>query len=125
MDLSVSSDEDIDNASDIEVVENLQREQPKEIIDLTIDEQGDSSIGDSSPQTSDKESHPSKKIVSSCRNRRTWPDPTIVRDIASLVGSAQFYSAYIPYLELRISCLRDLMSQDYDAPILPEMWTDA
>jgi hypothetical protein len=83
MDLSVSSDEDIDNASDIEVVENLQREQPKEIIDLTIDEQGDSSIGDSSPQTSDKESHPSKKIVSSCRNRRTWPDPTIVRDIAA------------------------------------------
>eukprot|EP00970_Alexandrium_tamarense_P020839 scaffold15742_cov228-Alexandrium_tamarense.AAC.1 len=56
---------------------------------------------------------------------KSWPDPAIVRDIASLVGFAQFYSAYIPYLELRISCLRDLMSREYDAPILPEMWTDA
>ena len=59
MDLSVSSDEDIDNASDVEVVENHPKEQPKEIIDLTIDEQNESSIEDSSP---DIESHPPKMI---------------------------------------------------------------
>eukprot|EP00970_Alexandrium_tamarense_P006958 scaffold1218_cov175-Alexandrium_tamarense.AAC.3 len=59
MDLSVSSDEDIDNASDVEVVENHPREQLKEIIDRTMDEQNESSIEDSSP---DIESHPPKKI---------------------------------------------------------------
>ena len=55
---------------------------------------------------------------------RTWPDPKIIRDIAGLLGFAQFYSCYIPFFEVTCKDLRRLCTGDYDAPITAEMWTD-
>ena len=44
---------------------------------------------------------------------QTWPDPTTVRDVASLVGFAVFYASFIPHFETRVSRLRTIM-KDYD-----------
>jgi hypothetical protein len=37
--------------------------------------------------------------------RQSWPIPTIVRDVASFVGFAVFYSNYIPLFEVRVKRL--------------------
>jgi hypothetical protein len=39
-----------------------------------------------------------------------WPQPAIVRDVAKLVGFAQFYSKFIPQFKLRIAPLCDLIT---------------
>jgi hypothetical protein len=54
-----------------------------------------------------------------------WPQPEIIRDVAKIVGSAQFYSKFIPQFELRISPLCDLTTNfEYTEPITPH-WTTA
>ena len=55
---------------------------------------------------------------------RTWPRPEIIRDVAKIIGFAQFYSKYIPQFELRISRLQDLIvKREYTDPIA-DLWTD-
>lgn len=51
----------------------------------------------------------------------SWPTPTIVRDIASFVGFAVFYSAFMPMFELRVRRLREIMKLEYTAK-LGEHW---
>ena len=52
----------------------------------------------------------------------TWPDPTEVRDVAKFIGFGQFYSRFIPNVELRILPLRSIASHEYTTP-LGELWT--
>ena len=48
----------------------------------------------------------------------TWPYPTIVRDISSFVGFANFYQSYMPNFELRIVPLRAIINaHDLSEPI--------
>lgn len=65
--------------------------------------------------------HPAQSKFDLVKN---WPNPKTVRDVASLIGFAQFYSCYIPWLEVRNRHLRALVAGDYEAAITPEMWTD-
>jgi hypothetical protein len=54
-----------------------------------------------------------------------WPQPEIIRDVAKIVGFAQFYSKFIPQFELRISPLCNLTTNfKYSEPITPH-WTTA
>ena len=54
----------------------------------------------------------------------TWPQPELVRDIAKFTGFVQFYSKFIHHFELRVSPLRDLVTNnDYVDPVAP-IWTD-
>ena len=54
----------------------------------------------------------------------TWPRPEIIRDVAKIIGFAQFYSKYIPQFELRISRLRDLtIKREYTDPVAG-LWTE-
>jgi hypothetical protein len=46
-----------------------------------------------------------------------WKTPEVVRDVAKFVGFLQFYSCFIPNFKVRISTLRTIMLQDYNAPI--------
>eukprot|EP00956_Cyclotella_meneghiniana_P020963 scaffold37640_cov83-Cyclotella_meneghiniana.AAC.2 len=50
---------------------------------------------------------------------RSWPAPELVRDVASFIGFAIFYSQFIPLFEIRISRLRQLTSLDYMADVKP------
>jgi hypothetical protein len=52
-----------------------------------------------------------------------WPQPEFVRDVAKIVGFAQFYGKFIPQFELRIAPLRDLITaHEYTVPAAPH-WT--
>jgi hypothetical protein len=54
-----------------------------------------------------------------------WPQPEFVRDVAKIVGFAQFYEKFIPQFELRIAPLRDLITKfEYTKPVAPH-WTTA
>lgn len=44
---------------------------------------------------------------------QAWPTPEIVRDVASFVGFAIFYSLFIPLFEVRIARLREIMKFEY------------
>jgi hypothetical protein len=55
---------------------------------------------------------------------KTWPKPTIVRDIASFIGFAVFYSVFIPWFETRVTRLREIMLMDYTMPITKELFDD-
>ena len=48
---------------------------------------------------------------------RTWPQPYSVRCVARFVGFVQFYSRYLPWMEVRLAPLRAIMEHDYNAPI--------
>ena len=50
---------------------------------------------------------------------KTRPQPTIVRDIASFIGFAVFYSVFIAWFELRVTRLREIMLLDYTVPVAP------
>eukprot|EP00956_Cyclotella_meneghiniana_P041345 scaffold223534_cov34-Cyclotella_meneghiniana.AAC.1 len=65
--------------------------------------------------------HPAQSKFDLVRN---WPDPITVRDISKLLGFANFYGSYIPWMELRVKDLRALVHGDYDRAITPDMWTD-
>jgi hypothetical protein len=52
---------------------------------------------------------------------RTWPTPTIVKDVASFVGFAVFYSKYIAWFESRITRLREIIKNDSSTP-LNDLW---
>jgi hypothetical protein len=52
-----------------------------------------------------------------------WPQPEFFRDVAKIVGFAQFYSKFIPKFELRIAPLHDLITaHKYTKPAAPH-WT--
>ena len=54
----------------------------------------------------------------------TWPVPEIIRDVAKIIGFAQFYSKYIPHFELRVSHLRELtIKREYTEPVA-DLWTE-
>ena len=55
---------------------------------------------------------------------KRWPQPIIVRDIAKFVGFGQFYSRFIPYFEVLVEPLREIMKAEYTQPVAP-LWTDA
>ena len=42
----------------------------------------------------------------------TWPYPTLVRDVSSFIGFANFYCLFIPNFELRIVPLRDICKEN-------------
>ncbi len=55
----------------------------------------------------------------------TWPQPEQVRDIAKFMGFVQFYSRFIHHFELRVTPLRELVTNnDYSDPVGP-IWNDA
>ena len=54
----------------------------------------------------------------------TWPLPIIVRDIASFIGFAVFYSRWLPMFELRIQRLRELSKLPYTER-LGDLWDEA
>ena len=55
----------------------------------------------------------------------TWPQPEQVRDIAKFIGFVQFYSRFIHHFELRVTPLRELVTNnDYSDPVGP-IWNDA
>ena len=56
---------------------------------------------------------------------KNWPDPKTVRDVAALLGFAQFYACYIPYLEVTCRDLRALCTGDYNAELTAGQWTSA
>ncbi|KAL3787769.1 LOW QUALITY PROTEIN: hypothetical protein HJC23_009820, partial [Cyclotella cryptica] len=64
--------------------------------------------------------HPAQSKFDLVRN---WPQPRIVRDVASLLGFCMFYSCYIPWLEVRCKDLRLLCQQDYNTVLTSSMWT--
>ena len=54
-----------------------------------------------------------------------WPLPEFVRDVAKIVGFAQFCGKFIPQFELRISPLHDLITKlEYTKPVALH-WTTA
>ena len=65
--------------------------------------------------------HPAESKFDLLRN---WADPKTVRDVSKLLGFANFYGGYIPWMEVRVRDLQSLVHGDYDAIITPEMWTD-
>jgi hypothetical protein len=57
---------------------------------------------------------------------QNWSKPSTVRDIASFIGFTLFYSRWIPYFELRISGLRDLVRKyPMDHPVSEDDMTPA
>jgi hypothetical protein len=50
---------------------------------------------------------------------KTWPSPTTVKDVASFVGFAVFYSKYIPLFETRITRLCEIMKLDSTDLVAP------
>ena len=55
----------------------------------------------------------------------SWPTPTTVRDVASFVGFAVFYSKHIPCFEARVKRLREIMKFEYTEPAAPHWNADA
>ena len=55
---------------------------------------------------------------------KTWPYPTIVRDVMSFVGFAIFFSSFIPNFELRIQVLRHICTYPIDLNV-KELFTTA
>ena len=53
---------------------------------------------------------------------QTWPAPEFVRDVAKLIGFAQFYSQFIPNFEMRAEPLRTVCKQEYTKPVAAH-WT--
>jgi hypothetical protein len=55
-----------------------------------------------------------------------WPQPMFIRDIAKIVGFAQFYGMFVPQCELRITPLCDLITklEYHTEPVAPH-WTTA
>ena len=54
-----------------------------------------------------------------------WPQPETVRDVAKIIGFAQFYSKFIPQFELWIAPLCNLTTKlEYTNPVSPH-WTTA
>eukprot|EP00956_Cyclotella_meneghiniana_P037713 scaffold143282_cov76-Cyclotella_meneghiniana.AAC.4 len=49
----------------------------------------------------------------------SWPKPTLVRDVASFVGFALFYSTFIPMFEVRVQRLREIMKHEYTDSLEP------
>jgi hypothetical protein len=55
----------------------------------------------------------------------TWPHPELVRDIAKFIRFVQFYSKFIHHFELRVTPLRELVTNnEYVDPVAP-IWTEA
>lgn len=52
-----------------------------------------------------------------------WRKPELVRDIAKFVGFIQFYSRFIPNMEIRIEPLRDVLKHEHTALAAP-FWTE-
>ncbi|KAL3786998.1 hypothetical protein HJC23_005509 [Cyclotella cryptica] len=52
---------------------------------------------------------------------KTWPKPTIIRDIASFVGFAVFYAVFIPFFELRATRLREIMKGECEKRLTTEL----
>jgi hypothetical protein len=52
-----------------------------------------------------------------------WPTPIKVCCVAKFVGFIQFYSRYIPHMEVRIEPLREIMKNEYSEPVEP-FWND-
>jgi hypothetical protein len=48
---------------------------------------------------------------------RRWPNPTIIRDIAGLLGFCVFYSCYIPFMEVKCRNLRKLCTLEYETKV--------
>ena len=55
----------------------------------------------------------------------TWPTPTVVRDIAAILGFANFYSPFISHFEEHIGKLRVITKLDYLEPVAPHFDADA
>jgi hypothetical protein len=55
---------------------------------------------------------------------KTWPAPETVRDVAKLIGLAQFYLHFIHNFELRIAPLRKITKQEYTDPVV-QYWSNA
>jgi hypothetical protein len=54
-----------------------------------------------------------------------WPQPGFIRDVAKVVGFAQFYGKFIPQFELGIAPLCNLITKlEYTKPVAPH-WTTA
>ena len=52
---------------------------------------------------------------------KTWPPFKYARDVASFLGFMNFYSAYIPYFEQRVQCLRGLAKLEMDQDLTPHL----
>jgi hypothetical protein len=55
----------------------------------------------------------------------TWPLPSIVRDVASFIGFAVFYSQFIPMFEVRVTRLREIMKLEYEEAVSSHWDTQA
>jgi hypothetical protein len=53
---------------------------------------------------------------------KMWPAPEFVRDIAKLIGFAQFNSKFIPNFEMCAEPLRTICKQEYTKPVAAH-WT--
>ncbi len=53
---------------------------------------------------------------------KSWPAPELVRDVAKLIGFAQFYSRFIPNFKMRAEPLRHICKQEYTKPVAAH-WT--
>ncbi len=53
---------------------------------------------------------------------KSWPAPKLVRDVAKLIGFAQFYSRFIPNFEMRAEPLCRIYKQEYTEPVAA-YWT--
>jgi hypothetical protein len=51
-----------------------------------------------------------------------WAKPEFVCDVASFIRFVQFYSAFIPYLEVRAKPLREIMQHEYTLHVR-DLWT--
>jgi hypothetical protein len=51
-----------------------------------------------------------------------WPTPEFVCNIASFIGFVQFYSAFIPYFEVRAKPLQEIMQHEYTLRV-GDLWT--
>jgi hypothetical protein len=51
-----------------------------------------------------------------------WPLPEFVQDVASFVGFLQFYSKFIPHLEVCVEPLCHIMERDYTETV-GNLWT--
>ena len=52
-----------------------------------------------------------------------WPQPDTVRDVAKLIGFAQFYSKFIPHFELRIAPLHGLTTNFEYTELVAPHWS--
>ncbi len=48
---------------------------------------------------------------------KTWPAPEFVRDVAKLIGFAQFYSQFIPNFKMHAAPLCTVCKQEYTKPV--------